>query len=436
MNLKRFKHGEWITDYSELQTLRNGDILSNIASSKIFDVSIVDPLNRDEILAQVIMQDDDTFIRVSDTIETDLSSFHLDTPYLKLAYNTASSEESENPVKLSFYMKLNDLDNCGFIYAYDSSRNVPYSLHIIKLIDDAWLLDNTHTIKYPFNYNEWIKFEMEFVADHVKNDIVPCVIKINDCAIGVINWLNIHRFPLRLYLNCSNHGYIDLKQIKVERICEKTLPEKTLIKITREDEDNIAVLTANILSPVIQDDEEEDDTNHKFRIEFTNLTFGQYINFAATSISGLDFYENRVTDPKTDIIKVYRDSDGNEFPIHIYAVPRVNHNYWDSNSLVGYYHYSYDTRPEDKIVIEFESSINNINAIGKIIHFEALEDYKHGDFKLDVYVDDNLFFSHEREFDMAVDVEIKYTKARIKYTVIDYLDEFTSGMSVAERGTI
>ena len=87
MNLKRFKHGEWITDYSELQTLRNGDILSNIASSKIFDVSIVDPLNRDEILAQVIMQDDDTFIRVSDTIETDLSSFHLDTPYLKLAYN-------------------------------------------------------------------------------------------------------------------------------------------------------------------------------------------------------------------------------------------------------------------------------------------------------------------------------------------------------------
>ena len=51
MNLKRFKHGEWITDYSELQTLRNNDILSNIATSKIFDVSIVDPLNRDEILA-------------------------------------------------------------------------------------------------------------------------------------------------------------------------------------------------------------------------------------------------------------------------------------------------------------------------------------------------------------------------------------------------
>ena len=38
MNLKRFKHGEWITDYSELQTLHNGDILSNIATSKIFDV--------------------------------------------------------------------------------------------------------------------------------------------------------------------------------------------------------------------------------------------------------------------------------------------------------------------------------------------------------------------------------------------------------------
>ena len=45
-------------------------------------------------------------------------------------------------------------------------------------------------------------------------------------------------------------------------------------------------------------------------------------------------------------------------------------------------------------------------------------------------------YSHEREFDMAVDVEIKYTKARIKYTVIDYLDEFTSGMTVAETGTI
>ena len=151
----------------------------------------------------------------------------------------------------------------------------------------------------------------------------------------------------------------------------------------------------------------QDDVNHKFKIEFTNLAVGQYINFRATSITGLEFYENRVTNRKTDIVKVYKDTEGNEFPVHIYVVPSVDHNYYDSNDFVGVYFYKANTSSSDKIVIEFDTLINNINAIGKTIHFEAPGDQSHNNFTLNVYADDTLLYSDTRLFDMAVDVEIK-----------------------------
>ena len=150
----------------------------------------------------------------------------------------------------------------------------------------------------------------------------------------------------------------------------------------------------------------QDDVNHKFKIEFTNLAVGQYINFRATSITGLEFYENRVTNRKTDIVKVYKDTEGNEFPVHIYVVPSVDHNYYDSNDFVGVYFYKANTSSSDKIVIEFDTIINNINAIGKIIHFEAPGDQSHNNFTLNVYADDTLLYSDTRVFDMAVNVEI------------------------------
>lgn len=150
----------------------------------------------------------------------------------------------------------------------------------------------------------------------------------------------------------------------------------------------------------------QDDVNHKFKIEFTNLTVGQYINFRATSISGLDFYENQVTDRKTDIIKVYKDTDGNEFPVHIYVVPSVDHNYWGSNDLIGVFFYKANTSSSDKIVIEFDTIINNINAIGKTIHFEAPSNQSHNNFTLNVYADDIMLYSDTRLFDMTVNVEI------------------------------
>ena len=150
----------------------------------------------------------------------------------------------------------------------------------------------------------------------------------------------------------------------------------------------------------------QDDVNHKFKIEFTNLTVGQYINFIATSITGLEFYENRVTDRKTDIVKVYKDTEGNEFPIHIYVVPSVDHNYYDSNGFDDVYFYKANTSSSDKIVIEFDTLINNINAIGKTIHFEAPSNASHNNFTLNVYADDTLLYSDTRVFDMAVNVEI------------------------------
>ena len=150
----------------------------------------------------------------------------------------------------------------------------------------------------------------------------------------------------------------------------------------------------------------QDDVNHKFKIEFTNLAEGQYINFRATSITGLEFYENRVTNRKTDIVKVYKDTEGNEFPVHIYVVPSVDHNYWGSNGFDGVYFYKANTSSSDKIVIEFDTLINNINAIGKTIHFEAPGDQSHNNFTLNVYSDDTLLYSDTRVFDMAVDVEI------------------------------
>ena len=150
----------------------------------------------------------------------------------------------------------------------------------------------------------------------------------------------------------------------------------------------------------------QDDVNHKFKIEFTNLTNGQYINFRATSITGLEFYENRVTNRKTDIVKVYKDTEGNEFPVHIYVVPSVDHNYWGSNGFDDVYFYKANTSSSDKIVIEFDTLINNINAIGKTIHFEAPGDQSHNNFTLNVYSDDTLLYSDTRVFDMAVDVEI------------------------------
>ena len=150
----------------------------------------------------------------------------------------------------------------------------------------------------------------------------------------------------------------------------------------------------------------QDDINHKFKIEFTNLAEGQYINFRATSITGLEFYENRVTNRKTDIVKVYKDTEGNEFPVHIYVVPSVDHNYYDSNGFDGVYFYKANTSSSDKIVIEFDTIINNINAIGKTIHFEAPGDQSHNNFTLNVYSDDTLLYSDTRVFDMAVDVEI------------------------------
>ena len=131
-----------------------------------------------------------------------------------------------------------------------------------------------------------------------------------------------------------------------------------------------------------------------------------YINFRATSITGLEFYENRVTNRKTDIVKVYKDTEGNEFPVHIYVVPSVDHNYYDSNDFVGVYFYKANTSSSDKIVIEFDTIINNINAIGKIIHFEAPGDQSHNNFTLNVYADDTLLYSDTRVFDMAVNVEI------------------------------
>ena len=151
----------------------------------------------------------------------------------------------------------------------------------------------------------------------------------------------------------------------------------------------------------------QDDVNHKFKIEFTNLTVGQYINFIATSITGLEFYENRITNRKTDIVKVYKDTEGNEFPVHIYVVPSVDHNYWGSNGFDDVYFYKANTSSSDKIVIEFDTLINNINAIGKTIHFEAPGDQSHNNFTLNVYADDTLLYSDTRLFDMAVDVEIK-----------------------------
>ena len=150
----------------------------------------------------------------------------------------------------------------------------------------------------------------------------------------------------------------------------------------------------------------QDDVNHKFKIEFTNLTVGQYINFIATSITGLEFYENRITNRKTDIVKVYKDTEGNEFPVHIYVVPSVDHNYWGSNGFDDVYFYKANTSSSDKIVIEFDTLINNINAIGKTIHFEAPGDQSHNNFTLNVYADDTLLYSDTRLFDMAVDVEI------------------------------
>ena len=151
---------------------------------------------------------------------------------------------------------------------------------------------------------------------------------------------------------------------------------------------------------------DQDDVNHKFKIEFTNLAVGQYINFRATSITGLEFYENRVTNRKTDIVKVYKDTEGNEFPVHIYVVPSVDHNYYDSNDFIGVYFYKANTSSSDKIVIEFDTLINNINAIGKTIHFEAPGDQSHNNFTLNVYADDTLLYSDTRLFDMAVNVEI------------------------------
>ena len=134
---------------------------------------------------------------------------------------------------------------------------------------------------------------------------------------------------------------------------------------------------------------------------------GQYINFIATSITGLEFYENRITNRKTDIVKVYKDTEGNEFPVHIYVVPSVDHNYWGSNGFDDVYFYKANTSSSDKIVIEFDTLINNINAIGKTIHFEAPGDQSHNNFTLNVYADDTLLYSDTRLFDMAVDVEIK-----------------------------
>ena len=150
----------------------------------------------------------------------------------------------------------------------------------------------------------------------------------------------------------------------------------------------------------------QDDVNHKFKIEFTNLTVGQYIYFRKTSITGLEFYENRVTNRKTDIVKVYKDTEGNEFPVHIYVVPSVDHNYYDSNDFIGVYFYKANTSSSDKIVIEFDTLINNINAIGKTIHFEAPSNESHNNFTLNVYADDTLLYSDTRVFDMAVNVEI------------------------------
>ena len=150
----------------------------------------------------------------------------------------------------------------------------------------------------------------------------------------------------------------------------------------------------------------QDDVNHKFKIEFANLTVGQYITFRATSITGLEFYENRVANRKTDIVKVYKDTEGNEFPVHIYVVPSVDHNYYDSNDFVGVYFYKANTSSSDKIVIEFDTLINNINAIGKTIHFEAPGNQSHNNFTLNVYADDTLLYSGTRIFDMAVNVEI------------------------------
>lgn len=250
MSLIWYNQGSWITN-NDLTQLYDGDKVKNNSSEEIFDLTVHDPNASVDVIAQILEDDERKVLRFVSNGNADIYDYHLVCPYLELKYNTKSGFESEHPVKISFYAKLSKLSEFGFIYT--ETLNKAYSLHIVKIINDYKLINDTCEINYPFNYADWFKIEMDFIEEYSINDISPCNIKINGYSLGVVDWANPQRYPVRFYIAGFPDGYMNITDLNVFRKVEESKPVKPLLRIAKTDNNGMVTLTAEPLIKNLQD---------------------------------------------------------------------------------------------------------------------------------------------------------------------------------------